>query len=221
MTADSPRHIGRMPNQQNAIAVAVPPVVSSSHPTPYQVASGVAGQAITMLGAGLAVGALCSHGRTSSTRPSPCSRRSWLARPDLTVPNAPPVRQLVNLLNEVYRTILVFSSPPCAETIVISVIFMGVSLRLCASEDQVRQTCRAPWRPWPGWARSSKEGFGLSPNAGHVSRPTEQWAYAATARGPVTPDASAFLARWFIAETCGVPHPKGIHSNGMTASPKP
>ena len=137
MTADSPRRIGRMPNQQNAIAVAVPPVVSSSHPTPYQVASGVAAQAISVL-AGVAVGALCSRPIINRTAFS-VLLAVMVGLGDLTVPNAPPVRQLVDLLNEVHPHHLgLLIAAVAAETIVISVIFMGASLRLARRKTEVR-----------------------------------------------------------------------------------
>ncbi len=111
------------------IAVAVPPVVSSSHPTPYQVASGVAAQAISVL-AGVAVGALFSRPIINRTAFS-VLLGVIVGLGDLIVPNAPPVHQLVDLLNEVHPHHLGFLiAAVAAETVVISAIFIGSSLRL-------------------------------------------------------------------------------------------
>ncbi len=116
------------------IAVAVPPVVSSSQPTPYQVASGVAAQAISVL-AGVAVGALCSRPIINRTAFSVVFG-VMLGLGDLIVPNAPPVRQLIDLLNEGRPHHLGFLiAAVAAETLVISGILIGTSLRLARRKN--------------------------------------------------------------------------------------
>ncbi len=100
--------------------------------------------------------------------------------------------------------------------------FHGPSLRLARRKTEVRHDMPGAMEALARLGTLFKGRLWVvsQMRATYPGRPNNG-AYAATARGPVTPDASAFLARWFIAETCGVPHPKGIHSKGMTASPKP
>jgi len=111
------------------IALAVPPFVSSDETTPSQVVSGAAAQAITVL-AGVAVGALCSRPIMNRTAFSVlfCV---MVGLGELIVPNAPPVHQLVKLLDEVRPHHLGFLiCAIAAETMLLSTLVVGASLRL-------------------------------------------------------------------------------------------
>ncbi len=111
------------------MALAVPPAVSGARTTPYEVASGAAAQAITVL-AGVAVGALCSRPIINRTAFS-VLLGVMVGLGDLIIPDAPPVHQLVKLLDEVKPRHLGFLIAGIAvETIALSTIFVGTSLRL-------------------------------------------------------------------------------------------
>jgi len=111
------------------IALTVPPLVSSAHTTPYQVASGAASQAISVL-AGVAVGSVCSRPIINQTAFS-VLLGVMVGLGELIVPNAPPVYQLVKLLNEVKPHHLGFLiGAIAAETVVLSTIFVGTSIRV-------------------------------------------------------------------------------------------
>jgi len=111
------------------VGLVVPAAVAPVAPTPTQLAVGALSQAATAL-LGMGVGALCSRPLVRHT--------AWavllgvtVGLADVVVPNGPPIRQLLDLLNEPNpRDLLLLVAAVTAETSVLAAVAVLSSLRV-------------------------------------------------------------------------------------------
>ena len=113
----------------SALAVIVPPLVTNSLTSSAQVLTGVIAHGVTVL-FGVAIGALCS-------RPI-VERTAWavlvgavVGLADIVIPNGPPIRQLLVLLNETRpRHLVALVLLIAVETVAICSVIVWSSLRI-------------------------------------------------------------------------------------------